>query len=97
VCPARAKDIMGGSSFAGARDVNSSEFKPKLYYAMDSNEESIPSREIDKGKGIDRVDTENVNERESVAKPLDKGKGIDRRVHPLPVEAAHSTEPHMVT
>jgi hypothetical protein len=82
----------------GGGDVNSSEFKPKLYYAMDSDQESGPSREIDKGKGIDRGYTESVNEGVSEAKPLDKGKGIDRRVHPLSLaEVAPPTEPHMVT
>ncbi len=87
-----AKDTMGGG------DVNSSDFKPKLYYAMDSNEESDPNRELDKGKGIDIGNTESVDEGESETKPLDKGKGIDRRVHPLPLEAAGPpAEPHMVT
>ena len=86
-----AKDIIGGG------DDKTSEFKPKLYCAMDSNEESGPSREVDKGKGIDKGYTDSADEGESEAKPLDKGKGIDRRVHPLPLQPEPPTEPHFVT
>jgi len=87
-----AKDTMGGGN------VNSTEFKPKLYHAMDSDEESGPSRVLDKGKGVDRGNTESVDEGQSEAKPLDKGKGIDRRVHPLSLaDVGPPTEPHMVT
>ena len=88
------KDIMAGSCSA---DGNSSKFKPKLYCAMDIDDESDPSRGIDKGKGIDRGNTESVNEEQSEAKPFDKGKGIDRTVHPIPVQPVEPTEPHMVT
>lgn len=88
----RAKDTIGGG------DSNSTEFKPKLYHAMDSDEESGPNRVLDKGKGVDRGNTESVAQGQSETKPLDKGKGIDRRVHPLPLaEVAPPTEPHMVT
>ena len=64
---------------------------------MDIDDESDPSRGIDKGKGIDRGNTESVNEEQSEAKPFDKGKGIDRTVHPIPVQPVEPTEPHMVT
>jgi hypothetical protein len=56
-------------------------FKPKLYYAMESDENG---KGLDKGKGINRGNFEgeaSSNDNTDV-KSLDKGKGIDRTVHP---------------
>lgn len=71
------KHKMGGDGITSL-----SEFKPKLYYGMDLDDDSS-SKPLDKGKGIDYGD-QNMEENEGSAnesKPLDKGKGIDRNVH----------------
>ncbi len=82
-------DKMGGG------DNYSSNFKVKLYNAMESNDGQDSSQHIDKGKGIDKSDTgANV---ESEAKSLDKGKGIDKSVHPIELGPGHCTEPPFAT
>jgi hypothetical protein len=75
-------------------EANLSEFKPKLYNAMDLDDDNDSSdKPLDKGKGIDLESHPNyygdrdryVEEREGSVdenKPLDKGKGIDRNLHP---------------
>jgi hypothetical protein len=79
----------------GAGDNSSSDFKTKLFNAMESDDGSNPTKDIDKGKGIDKDYTESGGESE--AKPLDKGKGIDRIVHPIRLGPGHCTEPPFVT
>jgi hypothetical protein len=80
----------------GAGDSHSlKDFKVKLYNAMESDDGSDPSKQIDKGKGIDKGFNEGNDE--SGAKPLDKGKGIDRRVHRIELGPGHCTEPPLVT
>lgn len=92
------KQFLYGYDTMGAPDTSSSEnFKAKLYNAMESNDESDPSKHVDKGKGIDKGYSEGSGESESEAKPQDKGKGIDRRVYPLHLGPGHSTEPPFVT
>jgi hypothetical protein len=76
-------------------DYTSKDFKAKLYNAMESADEYDPSKQIDKGKGIDKGNIEGNNESE--AKPLDKGKGIDRRVHRIEFGPGYCTEPPFVT
>jgi hypothetical protein len=76
-------------------DYSSKDFKVKLYNAMESADESESSKQIDKGKGIDKGYIEGNNEGE--ANPLDKGKGIDRRVHRIELGPGHCTEPPFVT
>jgi hypothetical protein len=79
----------------GGGDSSSSDFKVKLYNAMESNDGQDSSQHIDKGKGIDKSDTgANV---ESEAKSLDKGKGIDKSVHPIELGPGHCTEPPFAT
>jgi hypothetical protein len=85
----------------GCDSSSSTDFKPKLYNAMESNDGHDPSQQtaegnsIDKGKGIDIGNT-GSNE-DSAAKPLDKGKGIDKRLHPIELGPGHCTEPPFVT
>jgi hypothetical protein len=76
-------------------DYSSKDFKAKLYNAMESADESDPSKQIDKGKGIDKGYIEGNNESE--AKPLDKGKGIARRVPRIELGPGYCTEPPFVT
>jgi hypothetical protein len=76
-------------------DYPSKDFKPKLYNAMESDDVSDPSKQIDKGKGIDKGYNESNDE--GGAKPLDKGKGIDKRVHRIELGPGHCTEPPFVT
>jgi hypothetical protein len=80
---------MGGDSSS------SKDFKPKLYNAMESDDRLDTSQQTDKGKGIDKGNTESNAENE--AKPLDKGKGIDKRLHPVELGPGHCTEPPFVT
>jgi len=94
----------------GAGDYYSSKnFKAKLYNAMDFDDGSDPSKQTDKGKGIDKGYNEGNDEseaklldkgkdnNESEAKPLDKGKGIDKGVHRIELGPGHCTEPPFVT
>jgi hypothetical protein len=74
---------------------SSKDFKVKLYNAMESDDGSDPSKQINKGKGIYKGFNEGNDE--SGAKPLDKGKGIDRRVHRIELGPGHCTEPPLVT
>jgi len=71
------------------------DLKPKLYNAMESEQESDPNKHIDKGKGIDKGFNEGKDESET--KPLDIGKGKDRRVHRIELGPGHCTEPPFVT
>jgi hypothetical protein len=80
----------------GVGDSSSSkDFKAKLYNAMESDDGADPSKQIDKGKGIDKGYNEGNDESE--AKSLDKGKGIDRGVHRIELGPGHCTEPPFVT
>lgn len=87
--------LYGYNTMGADDDYSSKDFKAKLYNAMESADESDPSKQIDKGKGIDKDNIEGNNERE--AKPLDKGKGIDRRVHRIELGPGYCTEPPFVT
>ena len=87
--------LYGYETMGADDDYSSKDFKAKLYNAMESADESDPSKQIDKGKGIDKDNIEGNNERE--AKPLDKGKGIDRRVHRIELGPGYCTEPPFVT
>jgi hypothetical protein len=90
------KQFLYGYNTMGAGDKYSSkDFKAKLYNAMESDDGSEPSKQIDKGKGIDKDYNEGNNESE--AKPLDKGKGIDRRAHRIELGPGYCTEPPFVT
>jgi hypothetical protein len=85
-----------GYNTMGAGDEDSSkDFKVKLYNAMESADESDPSKQIDKGKGIDKGYSEDNNESE--AKPLDKGKGIGRRVPRIELGPGYCVEPPLAT
>ena len=83
-------DTMGAGASYPSKD-----FKAKLYNAMESEDGSEPSKQIDEGNGIDKGFNEGKDENE--AKPLDKGKGIDRRVHRIELGPGHCTEPPFVT
>ena len=87
--------LYGYNTMGAGDDYSSKDFKAKLYNAMESADESDPSKQIDKGKGIDKDNIEGNNERE--AKPLEKGKGIDRRVHRIELGPGYCTEPPFVT
>jgi hypothetical protein len=89
------KQFIYGYNIIGGGDDSSSNFKIKLYNAMESEDGSDPSKQIDKGKGIDNGYIESEGENE--AKPLDKGKGIDRIVHPIRLGPGYCTEPPFVT
>jgi len=90
------KQFLYGYDTKGAgNDYTSKDFKAKLYNAMESDDGSDPSKQLDKGKGIDKGYNEGNDE--SGAKPLDKGKGIDRRVHRIELGPGHCTEPPFVT
>ena len=64
-------ETMGAGDSSNVKDL-----KPKLYNAMESEQESDPNKHMDKGKGIDKGFNEGNDESE--AKPLDKGKDIDK-------------------
>ena len=87
--------LYGYDTMGAGNDYTSKDFKAKLYNAMESEDGSDPSKQIDKGKGIDKGYNEGNDE--SGAKPLDKGKGIDRRVHRIELGPGHCTEPPFVT
>jgi hypothetical protein len=89
------KQFLYSYNTMGAGDDSPSDFKTKLYNAMESEDVSDPRKQIDKGKGIDNDYTQSGGESE--VKPLDKGKGIDRTVHPIRLGPGHSTEPPFVT
>lgn len=90
------KQFLYGYDTMGVGDSSSSkDFKAKLYNAMESDDGSDPSKQIDKGKGIDKGYNEGNDESE--AKSLDKGKGIDRGVHRIELGPGHCTEPPFVT
>jgi hypothetical protein len=90
------KQFLYGYHTTGADDSYSlKDFKAKLYNAMESDDGSDPSKQIDKGKGIDKGFNEANNE--SDTNPLDKGKGIDRKVHRIELGPGHCTEPPFVT
>ena len=92
--------LYGYDTMGAGNDYTSKDFKAKLYNAMESDamesdDGPDPSKQIDKGKGIDKGYNEgNV---ESGAKPLDKGKGIERRVPRIELGPGHCTEPPFVT
>lgn len=90
------KQFLYGFDTMGIGDSYSSkDFKAKLYNAMESADGFDPSKQIDKGKGIDKgLDHGNS---ESGAKPLDKGKGIDRKVHRIELVPGHCIEPPLAT
>jgi hypothetical protein len=81
---------MGTGDSSTVKDI-----KPKLYNAMESEQESDPNKHIDKGKGIDKGFNEGKDESET--KPQDKGKGKDKRVHRIELGPGHCTEPPFVT
>jgi hypothetical protein len=87
--------LYGYNTMGTGDDYSSKDFKAKLYNAMESDDGFDPSKQIDKGKGIDKGYNEGNDE--SDAKLLDKGKGIDRRVHRIELGPGHSTEPPFVT
>jgi hypothetical protein len=90
------KQFLYGYDTMGVGDSSSSkDFKAKLYNAMESDDGADPSKQIDKGKGIDKGYNEGNDESE--AKSLDKGKGIDRGVHRIELGPGHCTEPPFVT
>ncbi len=91
------KQFLYGYHTMGAGDnYSSKDFKIKLYNAMESDDGSDTSKQIDKGKGVEKGFNEGNDE--SGAKPLlDKGKGIDRRVHRVELGPGHCTEPPFVT
>jgi hypothetical protein len=82
---------MGG----GGDSSSSTDFKPKLYNAMESDEGHNTCQSPDKGKGID-IGNIGGNDN-SAAMPLDKGKGIDKRLHPIELGPGYCTEPPFVT
>jgi hypothetical protein len=87
--------ILYGYHKMGGDSSSSKDFKPKLYNAMESDDRLDPSQQTDKGKGIDKGNTE--GNAESEAKSLDKGKGIDKKLHPVELGPGHCTEPPFVT
>jgi len=87
--------LYGYNTMGAGDDYSSKDFKAKLYNAMESVDESDPSKQIDKGKGKDKGYIEGNNESE--AKPLDKGKGKDSRVHRIELGPGYCTEPPFVT
>jgi hypothetical protein len=87
--------LYGYDTMGVGDDYSSKDFKVKLYNAMESDDRYDSSKQIDKGKGIDKGYTE--GNAESEAKPLDKGKGIDRGVHRIELGPGHCTEPPFVT
>ena len=90
------KQFLYGYYTMGVGDSSTVKYvKPKLYNAMESQEESDLSKQINKGKGIDKGFYEGSGESE--IKPLDKGKGIDRKVHRIELGPGHCTEPPFVT
>jgi hypothetical protein len=90
------KQFLYGYDTMGADyNYSSKDFKAKLYNAMECVDESDSSKQIEKGKGVDKSYNEGNNETE--AKPLDKGKGIDRRMHRIELGPGHCTEPPFVT
>jgi hypothetical protein len=86
--------IYGYNTMGADNDYPYKDYKVKLYNAMESDNESYPSKQIDKGKGIDKGSSEGNDVSES--KPLDKGKGIDR-VPRIELGPGHCTEPPFVT
>lgn len=90
------KQFLYGYDTMGAGDnYSSKDFKVKLYNAMESDDGLDPSKQIDKGKGIDKGFNEGNNE--NGAKSMDKGKGKDKRVHRIELGPGHCTEPPFVT
>jgi hypothetical protein len=102
--------MFGFQSMYGS-DVSPSEnLKPKLYHAMESDDDLNTGKSLDKGKGIDRSDTqteEGTLDKETGMDcdssdgenkpPLDKGKGIDRKIHRLYLKDETPIEPPFVT
>lgn len=87
--------LYGYDTMGAGNSYSSKDFKVKLYNAMESDEGSNSSKQIDKGKGIDKGNNEGNGESE--AKALDKGKGKERRVPRIVLGPGHSTEPPLVT
>ena len=87
--------LYGYDTMGAGNDYTSKDFKAKLYNAMESDDGSDPSKQLDKGKGIDKGYNEGNDE--SGAKPLDKGKGKERRVPRIELGPGHCTEPPFVT
>ena len=87
--------LYGYDKMGGGDSSSSTDFKPKLYSAMESDEGHNLSQQSDKGKGIDRGNTGGNDN--SAAMPLDKGKGIDKRLHPIELGPGYCTEPPFVT
>lgn len=77
------KEFLYGFDTMGAGDSYSSkDFKAKLYNAMESADGSDPSKQIDKGKGIDRGLNDGNNE--SGTKPFDPTSIFPKRINPGP-------------
>lgn len=77
------KQFLYGFDTMGAGDSYSSkDFKAKLYNAMESADGSDPSKQIDKGKGIDRSSNDGNNE--SGTKPFDLTSLLPKRINPGP-------------
>lgn len=86
--------LYGYNTMGVGDDYSSKDFKAKLYNAMESNDGDDSSKQIDKGKSVDKGYTE--GNAESEAKPLDKGKDVDR-VRRIELGPGHCTEPPFVT
>lgn len=93
------EQLLYGKNIIGVPNDYSSDFKPKLYHAMDSTNESNNDKDMDIERNIDRGYNESTMEdvMESGNESLDKGKGIDRTVHSTPAKAGEPVNPHMVT
>jgi hypothetical protein len=77
------KEFLYGFDTMGAGDSYSSkDFKAKLYNAMESADGSDPSKQIDKGKGIDRGSNDGNNE--SGTKSFDPTSIFSKRINPGP-------------
>jgi hypothetical protein len=77
------KQLLYGYDIMGAGDSYSSkDFKAKLYNAMESADGSDPSKQINKGKGIDRGSNDDNNE--SSTKPFDPTSVFIKRINPGP-------------
>lgn len=90
----------------GPSDYPLESFKPKLYNAMDSDEDSNTSKKLDKGKGVDRelyplvkqpVYVRELETRDSVAESQETGKGKGRVKVKVILDSPEPVEPHMVT
>lgn len=77
------------------------DFKPKLYHAMDSGEDSDSSKRLDKGKGVDKEVHPNYDRDVGMTSGdgLGESTPLDKRRTKVKVvlDSPAPTEPHMVT